>query len=89
MFVGDVVSIGGCGRERAVRFEVTEAFKGVEVGDTVTLTTAADGAGCGVDFAAADAWLVVSQDGESANLCSGTAPSADAGTLLEEIRALP
>src|SRR5688500_18828343 len=41
-----------------VEIEVIEGFVGAEAGEVVTVTTAAGGASCGVDFAEGEQWLV-------------------------------
>lgn len=41
-----------------VSFEVTEALKGTEVGEVFELTTAREGASCGLDAVEGDLWLV-------------------------------
>ena len=91
VFVGTVVSgprvgiFSGCDRV-SYRLEVTEAFKGVEVGDTVTLSTARDGASCGIEFGEGESWLIYSIDGRY-GLCEPGGPARGAEDELEILRA--
>lgn len=48
----------------SVRLEVIEGFAGAEAGDVVTVTTARDGASCGVSFRAGESWVVYARDGQ-------------------------
>lgn len=87
--VGDVLSVSGCGANRHARIEVTEAWKGANIGDVLTIQTARDSAACGVEFVAGESWLLVSSDGETANLCGGSTPTGSGASWLDDLMALP
>ncbi len=85
VFVGEVLDgphARGCGIVRSsadpvsYTLEVTEAFKGVAVGDEIVLETAASGASCGVDMVVGESRLVYTDD-DTVGLC-------DPGGLAEE-----
>lgn len=89
VFVGTVVSLGPeidserlvgthrvSRRERVVRLKVTEAFRGVDVGD-LTVRTAASSASCGFSFEAGRAYVVFADSDPfsgalTVSLCSST-----------------
>lgn len=89
VFVGNAISgpSGGCGGEPVVyTLTVTEAFKGVELGEEVAITTEADGASCGVEFEVGEAWLVYTEDG-TYGLCDPGGPAAARSDDIEALRA--
>lgn len=88
-YVGEVISAGGflgCGDTRV---QVTEAFKGVEVGDVLTIeVTLGDGKACGLyenPFEEGDEGLFFGLD-QPIGLCSRVGPPTDAE--LAELREL-
>jgi len=110
VFLGRVVAVET--REREVReirsffsqhhvtFELEKVWKGCEEGETVTVTTASDGAACGYGFAEGESYLVyayaVGRDAEggtdagdapqlTTNLCTRNAPRERAGEDLEAL----
>lgn len=91
VFVGEVVSgpRGGCGGGNTdpVRYTltVTEAFKGVDAGEAVEITTAADGSGCGVEFGEGESWLVYAVDGRY-GLCDPGGLASENAADLEALR---
>lgn len=96
VFVGEVVDGprggGGCGGTVSsadpvtYTLEVTEAFKGVEVGDDVELTTARDGDSCGASFEVGQSWLVYTST-DTYSLCSPGGLAADHAADIEALRA--
>lgn len=71
-----------------VAFEVTEALKGTEVGEVFELTTARDGASCGLDAEVGATWLVGLGEGDAEYYLCDPGGELNAGyeEALEEIR---
>jgi hypothetical protein len=84
----------GCGKatldekQMHVDLEVIEAFKGVDVGDTVTVGTNRDDAMCGVDFHVGESWLVYT-DGTTYALCDPGGQISSEDAELDALRAAP
>ncbi|MBA2322325.1 MAG: hypothetical protein H0V89_14365 [Deltaproteobacteria bacterium] len=75
--------------DEGTEFVVIEAFKGVEVGDTVFVAHGTDGDSCGVAIADGERWLVFAEpndDGLFTSLCSGSALESDSALALGELR---
>lgn len=97
IFVGKVLSVGrvaGTGDprwlRRLVRFDVREAFKGVQLGE-IEVGTGAGGGDCGYDFREGRTYLVYAHRNQAsgqlgAGICSRTAPVEEAGEDLEYLR---
>lgn len=93
VFVGEVISgpRGGCGMAQSsgaqVRFtlEVTEAFKGVEAGEDVVLSTARGGPSCGAGFEVGDSWLIYTSSDEY-SLCSPGGLAEQQQDAIAELR---
>jgi hypothetical protein len=97
IFVGKVLSVGrvaGTGDprwlRRLVRFDVREAFKGVQPGE-IEVVTGAGGGDCGYDFREGRTYLVYAHRNPAtgqlgAGICSRTAPVEQAGEDLEYLR---
>lgn len=97
IFVGKVLTVGrieGSGdlrwMRRLVRFEVREAFKGVQPGE-IEVVTGAGGGDCGYDFREGRTYLVYAHRNQAtgqlgAGICSRTAPVEEAGEDLEYLR---
>jgi hypothetical protein len=86
---GGALGCGGVDGSVTTRFEVTEAFAGVEAGDVVEVEHAVDSAACGVTFEPGETYLVYAYEGDedlSTGLCAPGGPVADQGALLEELR---
>lgn len=87
VFVGEVLGgpRGGCGGADVVyTLRVTEAFKGVDEGEKVEITTAAEGSACGVELAEGESWLVYAVDGRY-GLCD---PGGLADENVDDLEAL-
>jgi len=77
-------------RERVVRLKVSEAFRGVEVGD-LAVRTAASSASCGFSFAVGRTYLVFADRDKlsgvlTVSLCSNTALVDDSAEALAYLR---
>jgi Carboxypeptidase regulatory-like domain len=91
--IESVRMIGALGvgwRERVVRLKVSEAFRGVEVGD-LTVRTAASSASCGFTFEVGRTYLVFADRDKvsgafTVSLCSNTALVDDSAEALAYLR---
>ena len=90
VFVGEVkhAGVGGCDGRARTRFEVVEAFKGVEEGETVKVEHAVDGAACGLLFDDGEQYLVFASRGET-NLCAPGGQVQDVQDWIDDLRAAP
>ncbi len=90
VFAGTVSAIGADANGYLVTFDVEQFWKGPE-GPQVTLATPSSSASCGVEFVEGEKYLVYgsfSDDGQlSTNLCTRTAPLANAGEDLAALGA--
>ena len=98
IFVGKVLHVGPAAatgdqfpsRQRPVRFDVTEAFKGVPLGELVVMT-GQGGGDCGYAFAEGRTYIVYAHRSAAtgqlgAGICSRTAPVEQAGEDLAYLR---
>lgn len=91
VFVGTARSTRGWScqpsAEHTTRFEVTEAFQGVEEGEVVKVEHRLDGASCGMEFERGESYLVTAREG-SVSLCSPTWLAAESQDDIERLRDL-
>ncbi|MCB9780403.1 MAG: hypothetical protein H6742_17695 [Alphaproteobacteria bacterium] len=87
VFVGRAEGTGfGCGQaDVTTRFEVVEAFKGVDVGDTVQVEHGTQSASCGLTYDRGATYLVFAAGGFS-NLCSPGGPAMLEADTVQALR---
>lgn len=94
VYVAEVVSAGGFIGCASATFEVTEVFKGVEVGDTITrrVRLGLDDGACALremPYAEGDAWLFYSADeDERISTCNRGSLASEVPEDLATLRAL-
>lgn len=93
IYVARVISAGGMPGCASAEFEVTEAFQGVEVGQTITRDVYVGGGGgdCSLaenPFQPDESWLLYGKESEQISLCSGHRPAGEAAADIETLRGL-
>lgn len=87
VFVGEVRGTGGggCDSRTVTRFEVVEAFKGVDDGDRVAVEHSVQGSACGLTYDKGELYLVFARGGET-GLCDPGGLAGDASREIDELR---
>jgi hypothetical protein len=93
VYTAKVLSVGGFGRCNETDMRVTEAFKGVEVGETLTIKTflGSSGGDCSlgkVPFHEGEEWLMYGGEDQQVALCSSDVLASDAQDDIEVLRGL-
>lgn len=95
VFIGEVLDgprSRGCGSSTSsadpvlYTVEVTESFKGVDLGDKVTLETASDSSSCGLEMAVGESRLIYSVD-DKVGSCDPGGLAAEKGADIQRLRA--
>lgn len=91
IYVGEVRSVGGIRGCASVKIEVTEPFKGAEVGEVITrgVHVGFGGGDCSIPmpFHKGESWLFYGRDGDISS-CSGHELASEAEADIEQLREL-